>query len=65
MIITTTNSIEGKNILEYKGIVFGEVVEGIDFFKDFAAGFTNLFGGRSNSYEESMMQTRETAKMAA
>ena len=61
MLITTTNNIEGKKITEYLGIVFGEVVEGIDFFKDFAAGFTNIFGGRSASYEESMTETREAA----
>ena len=61
MLVTTTNSIEGKKIIEYLGIVFGEVVEGIDFFKDFAAGFTNIFGGRSASYEESMTETREAA----
>lgn len=51
MIITTTPSVEGKKILNYKGIVFGEVVSGVDFIKDFAAGLTNFFGGRSNSYE--------------
>ena len=51
MIITTTNSIEGKKIAQYKGIVFGEVVSGVNFIKDFAAGLTNFFGGRSNSYE--------------
>lgn len=61
MLVTTTNNIEGKKIIEYLGIVFGEVVEGIDFFKDFAAGFTNIFGGRSASYEESMTETREAA----
>ena len=61
MLITTTNNIEGKKIIEYLGIVFGEVVEGIDFFKDFAAGITNIFGGRSASYEESMTETREAA----
>lgn len=61
MIITTTNAIEGKNIREYKGIVFGEVVAGVDFIKDFAAGLTNFFGGRSNSYENELIQARENA----
>lgn len=44
MISTTTPSIEGKTIREYKGIVFGEVISGVDFIKDFAAGLTNFFG---------------------
>jgi uncharacterized protein YbjQ (UPF0145 family) len=61
MIITTTPSIEGKEVLAYKGIVFGEVVAGIDFIKDFAAGLSNFFGGRSGSYEGELIQARENA----
>lgn len=61
MIITTTQSVEGKSIVDYKGIVFGEVVSGVDFIKDFAAGLTNFFGGRSNSYEGELMKSREEA----
>lgn len=61
MIITTTNTIEGKKISEYKGIVFGEVVAGVNFVKDFAAGLTNFFGGRSSSYEGEIIEARENA----
>ena len=61
MIITTTPQIEGKQIKEYKGIVFGEVVNGVDFVKDFAAGITNFFGGRSGSYEGELIDARENA----
>lgn len=61
MIITTTPSIEGKTIVEYKGIVFGEVIAGVDFVKDFVAGLSNFFGGRSGTYEEELLNARETA----
>jgi len=61
MIVTTTPQIQGKEIVEYKGIVFGEVVAGVDFVKDFAAGLTNFFGGRSGSYEGELIQAREEA----
>ena len=61
MIVTTTPNIEGKKILEYKGIVFGEVISGIDFIKDFTAGLTNIFGGRSGSYEQELIQARYKA----
>lgn len=61
MIITTTPSIEGKKIVDYKGIVFGEVVAGVDFIKDFAAGISNFFGGRSGSYEGELIRAREEA----
>lgn len=61
MIITTTPTVEGKRIVEYKGIVFGEVISGVDVMKDLAAGITNFFGGRSNSYEGELQQARDTA----
>lgn len=61
MIVTTTPSIEGKRIVEYKGIVCGEVVSGVNFIKDFAAGLSNFFGGRSGSYEEELIEARLNA----
>jgi uncharacterized protein YbjQ (UPF0145 family) len=61
MIITTTPSVEGRKIREYKGIVFGEVISGVNFIKDIAASFSNFFGGRSGSYEEELIQARENA----
>jgi len=61
MIITTTPTIEGKKIIEYKGVVFGEVITGVDFIKDFAAGLTNFFGGRSKSYEGELLYARQHA----
>ena len=61
MIITTTNQIEGKQITQYKGIVFGEVISGVNFIKDFAAGLSNFFGGRSGSYEGELIEARENA----
>ena len=61
MIVTTTPNIEGKTIVEYKGIVFGEVISGVNFMKDMMAGFSNFFGGRSNTYEDELLKARETA----
>ncbi len=61
MIVTTTPSIEGRKIVEYKGLVFGEVVAGVDFVKDFAAGITNFLGGRSTSYEGELINARQEA----
>jgi uncharacterized protein YbjQ (UPF0145 family) len=61
MVITTTPTVEGKKITEYKGVIFGEVIAGVDFIKDFAAGLTNFFGGRSNSYEGELIEARQSA----
>ncbi|MBQ9864599.1 MAG: putative heavy metal-binding protein [Bacteroidales bacterium] len=61
MIITTTPTIEGRQIVEYHGVVFGEVISGINFVKDFFAGIRNIVGGRSNSYEEELNKARANA----
>jgi uncharacterized protein YbjQ (UPF0145 family) len=61
MILTTTPSIEGRQITDYLGVVFGEVVSGVDFVKDFAAGLSNFFGGRSGTYEDELIRAREQA----
>ena len=61
MIITTTPSVEGRAIREYKGIVFGEVISGVNFMKDLGAGLRNFFGGRSACYEEELQKAREEA----
>lgn len=61
MIITTTPSIEGSNIVEYKGIVFGEVISGVNVVRDLAAGLSNFFGGRSGTYEEELLNARNQA----
>ncbi|MGI6604568.1 MAG: putative heavy metal-binding protein [Firmicutes bacterium] len=61
MIVTTTPGVEGKRIVEYKGIVFGEVISGVNFLKDFAAGLSNFFGGRSQAYEGELLVAREEA----
>ena len=61
MISTTTPTLEGKRIVEYKGIVFGEVISGVNFVRDFAAGLTNFFGGRSGSYEEELQMASDAA----
>ena len=61
MIITTTNTIESHAIREYKGVVFGEVITGINMFRDMGAGLRNIFGGRSAGYEEELAQARTAA----
>ena len=61
MILTTTPSVEGRTISEYKGIVFGEVISGVNFIRDFAASIRNIVGGRSGSYEEELVVARTQA----
>lgn len=61
ILVTTTNTLDGYDIKEYKGLVFGEVISGVNFVKDIFAGFADTFGGRSGTYEKELIQARETA----
>ena len=61
MILTTTPTIEGRTIREYRGVVFGDVISGVNFLRDFAATIRNIVGGRSGSYEEELVNARNQA----
>lgn len=61
MIISTTNTVEGREIIEYKGIVTGEAILGTNIFRDLFAGIRDIVGGRSSSYEQVLREARETA----
>lgn len=61
MIVTTTQSIEGKRIVDYKGVIAGEAVLGANMFKDMFAGIRDLVGGRSGTYEKELEKAREIA----
>jgi len=61
MILTTTPTVEGRTIIEYKGVVFGEVISGVNFIKDFKASLRDIVGGRSGSYEQELINARNQA----
>lgn len=60
-IITTTNTIEGKPVKEYLGIVTGEAILGANLFRDLFAGIRDIVGGRSGAYEKELRRAREIA----
>ena len=61
MIITTTPTVEGKRIREYRGIVTGEAILGANIFRDLFAGIRDIVGGRSAAYEKELRRAREVA----
>lgn len=61
MITTTTNSIEGKPIQQYLGIISSEAIIGANIFKDLFAGLRDIVGGRSNTYEKVIDEARTSA----
>ena len=61
MILSTTPTIEGHAIREYKGVVTGETIIGANAVKDFLASIRDVIGGRSGSYERVLAEARETS----
>lgn len=58
MLMTTTPSVEGKQIVRYLGVVTGETIIGANVFRDFLAGVRDFFGGRSGSYEAVLREAK-------
>lgn len=61
MILTTTNTVEGKPITAYLGIVSGETIIGANLFRDIFATVRDVVGGRAASYEEVLREAKDTA----
>ena len=52
--VTTTSSFDGVEIEEYLEPITAHVVVGMNFFKDFLSGLTDIFGGNSTSYQNTL-----------
>lgn len=61
ILITTTNVVEDATIKEYMGVISANVVLGTNFFSDFAASFTDFFGGFSNTYQNKLQMIYKEA----
>ncbi len=61
MLLTTTPTVEGKNIESYLGIVSGEAIMGANVFKDLFANIRDIVGGRSTAYENELRKAKELA----
>lgn len=61
MIVTTTNSVEGRRIGTYLGVVAGQAVLGTNVFRDFFAGIRDIVGGRSGAYEKELRRAKKMA----
>lgn len=58
MIITTTHSVEGRQIGAYLGVISAESVHGINVVRDFFTGVRDFFGGRSQTLERALKEAR-------
>lgn len=61
MVLSTTPTIEGHPIREYKGVVTGETIIGANMFKDLFAGIRDIVGGRAGSYEKVLREAKDEA----
>ena len=61
MIVTTTPSIDGRQVERYLGIVTGEAILGANLFRDLFAGIRDIVGGRSAAYEKELAEARRIA----
>jgi uncharacterized protein YbjQ (UPF0145 family) len=60
MILTTTETISGKN-LETLGLVKGSTIQTVNAFRDIGAGLKTLVGGELTKYNEMMNKARALA----
>lgn len=61
MLVITTNTVEGRRIARYIGLVGGEAILGANIFKDFFAGIRDIVGGRSAAYEQELRKAKDIA----
>lgn len=61
MIVSTTPTLQGRDIVDYKGVVTGEAILGTNIFRDFFASIRDIIGGRSGAYERVLDDARQTA----
>lgn len=61
MILSSTNTLDGKEITEYLGIISGESLIGSNVYKDLFSGVRDVVGGRTSAYEEEIQKARELA----
>lgn len=61
VLVTTTPSLEGWTIDSYLGPVTAHVVAGAGFVSDVFASFSDVFGGRSHSYQKQLHSIKAEA----
>ncbi len=61
MIVVTTDSIEGRRVSEYLGVVSGDAIVGANMFRDFFARVRDVVGGRAGGYEKALQGAKDAA----
>ena len=61
MILTSSNTLENMEIIEYKGLVTGESLIGSNIYKDLFSGVRDVVEGRTSTYQEELQKARDIA----
>ena len=61
MILSTTETIPGRTIKRFFGVVTGSTVRSKHIGRDFMAGLKNIFGGELKGYTELLNEARKEA----
>ena len=61
MLMSTTETIEGKNIVRHLGLVKGNTIRARHVGRDIMAGLRNIVGGEITDYTKMMAESREQA----
>ena len=61
MIVSNTENVPGKTIIEFYGVVTGSTVRAKHIGRDIMAGFKNIVGGELTGYTELLMEARQEA----
>jgi uncharacterized protein YbjQ (UPF0145 family) len=61
MIVSTTDSVEGRRVTAYLGLVTGEAILGVNIFRDLFSGLRDIIGGRAGGYQNALRDAREHA----
>ena len=61
MLLSTTNTIEGKKIVRHLGLVKGNTIRARHIGRDIMAGLRNIVGGEISDYTKMMAESREQA----
>jgi uncharacterized protein YbjQ (UPF0145 family) len=61
MLVSTTSTLQGRNVTQYLGLVSGEAILGANIFRDLLAGIRDIVGGRSGAYETELRRAKDLA----
>jgi len=61
MIVTSTDSIEGRPVAQYLGMVAGEAIMGVNIFRDLFSSIRDIVGGRAGGYQAALREARDAA----